>query len=85
MVVGVIATVTVDNTGAGGAAGPSAPPPPHAVITAIMSTAHATRCIRLSVDCHHGAVIGRGDKVGEGSDSDARIGPARDVGMTQKE
>jgi hypothetical protein len=71
---GDIVTVTVDTPAfAGGGVGvgavlPSPPPPPHAVITAIISTAIATRCIRLSVDCHHGAVIGRGDKVGEGSD-----------------
>jgi hypothetical protein len=72
---GDIVTVTVATPAfAGGGVGavvPSPPPPPHAVITVIISTAIATRCIRLSVDCHHGAVIGRGDKVGEGSDSNA--------------
>jgi hypothetical protein len=71
---GDMVTVTVDTPAfAGGGVGvgavlPSPPPPPHAVITAIISTAYATRCIRLSVDCHHGAVIGRSEKVGEGSD-----------------
>jgi len=54
-------TVTVDTPefagGGVGATGPSVPPPPHAVITAIISTAIATRCISPSVDCHHGAVI----------------------------
>jgi len=65
-----VATPTFAGGGVGAVA-PSPPPPPHAVITAIISTAIATRCIRLSVDCHHGAVIGRGDKVGEGSDSTA--------------
>ena len=58
---GDIVTVTVATPAfAGGGVGavlpsPSPPPPPHAVITAIMSTAHATRFIRPSVDCHHGA------------------------------
>ena len=69
---GDIVTVTVATPAfAGGGVGavlPSPPPPPHAVITAIITTAIATRCIRLSVDCHYGTVIGRGDKVGEGSD-----------------
>ena len=72
---GDIVTLTVATPefacGGVGSVVPSPPAPPHAVITTIIITAYATRCIRPSVDCHHGTVIGRGDKVGEGSDSSA--------------